>query len=1418
MIHKKLIGILVGQPKLNEKILEMVGKVMDCEYCSLFLYSHGSCKEIMHCGIGENPDRVMKIIEYSCKTEKMLNIKDLSAEPLIDSDVKSNLNCCLIVPFTIGQSTDYGILFCMRQKKEFVKIDEEFGQNIAQELSEYPILQEKKSRFSIELMNVDNELSNLLKYSLPETCTFDFYNLFYEIKVKLGLMFNLSSCTIYVANQNKDQLWTRNSNSASSLLFPHNIETLIGRTYGYGEIIALPSPEYFMLNDLDVYADKFVLSLPVSSANYEDPVVGVLVCTRKEKKFTELESWIIEKYSECLAQVFEFIYMHYLPGADDEQDESLNRSLCKSPNSMFREVNKEKFVFMPEVSEDKKKVVIYSPVYSLGQLNSEQFASLQSMLKAAQSAPESFYKNLNSITGSQKSSFYLLCNFGRRLENPHTKEILIPSPLLLECMTLKCPIYIKDCKVKLPLNKAEITLQDSDYLELKNKDSIYVQPILNRFMNVIGILHLVNLEKDLDENEINYFDSIGLAAWLLHLDTESQKWQETIDETRGKHLLQQWSRYLIQVANTGIFKLLLCKNAVYKLTNCVDIREIMKICIEVVCAVNDCGYGEIMIEADGSVCRITKNGHTYLDINEKEYEKMSELLSIEKITRRQEKNIHRIYIPVIYRNVNGYLMLEKNENTKSKLFGDCQEENDSVLIELCSKLGEAAYNFPDSLPGNMEALVQCIKRIAMQYKPLAINVVINQAAKHLVDGERARYFCYKDKSLSMPDQGIDHEMPRNFQLAEGKGISSHVFNNKKAEIISDAYCDERFDPTVDKLTGYKTVNLISVPLFTEFDQFGVIEVMNKRTGKFDSKDLNLLKKFGELVCMVLEITNTMQITLEERFRLLAISNSMEKYILVFNEHRNLIYINKPIDKIFGVNESQIMNLTYFAWLHGNKGLMEDLQAVFENSSLSIRKTSQKIKTKHSSHIRNNNHHQGLKHINYRISHLQNFSVDCRSGVILIIEDATALESLHQEFREVQEEIRKYASPIGTETKLQKCIRELTVIISHVENPEMKESLQEVISRLKGGGLKKTKLKLKSNEYNLGALTSILDVPTSGLTQNGTQMAEVVNGLSLFEIQVKLEDLRNWDLNAFTVDNHFEYVYAMLNDFHLIETFSISHQILTNFLTKIKEKCNYWNNPFHNFFHCFNVMHGVYLLLSSTAAGSYFSSWQIYSLLVASICHDVDHRGRGNMFEVHSRSAIATTYHDKSVLEQHHAAVTFFTLQEENCNIFQAFSQEIFNQARKFIITSILGTDMSRHLLMLDNMTARYKDINSKPIGHLDKDHEKFAQLIIHAGDLFHPCKSFRNYEVWSMLVCQEFTDQFHEEVKLGLPITEFMKDLDRPRIYYANEIGFLSFVVKPLWDCVYLYLKPNIDPVIAKLAENISTMKKKLEEWKKAES
>ena len=61
--------------------------------------------------------------------------------------------------------------------------------------------------------------------------------------------------------------------------------------------------------------------------------------------------------------------------------------------------------------------------------------------------------------------------------------------------------------------------------------------------------------------------------------------------------------------------------------------------------------------------------------------------------------------------------------------------------------------------------------------------------------------------------------------------------------------------------------------------------------------------------------------------------------------------------------------------------------------------------------------------------------------------------------------------------------------------------------------------------------------------------------------------------------------------------------------------------------------------------------ELASLFIASAAHDVDHPGNNNIFEVKTRSKLATLYNDQSVLENHHTATFFFIVEDEQCNIF-----------------------------------------------------------------------------------------------------------------------------------------------------------------------
>lgn len=61
------------------------------------------------------------------------------------------------------------------------------------------------------------------------------------------------------------------------------------------------------------------------------------------------------------------------------------------------------------------------------------------------------------------------------------------------------------------------------------------------------------------------------------------------------------------------------------------------------------------------------------------------------------------------------------------------------------------------------------------------------------------------------------------------------------------------------------------------------------------------------------------------------------------------------------------------------------------------------------------------------------------------------------------------------------------------------------------------------------------------------------------------------------------------------------------------------------------------------------------------------------------------YNDESVLENHHLAVAFKLLQEDNCNIFVNLSDKQRQTLRKMVIDMVLATDMSKHMSLLADL-------------------------------------------------------------------------------------------------------------------------------------
>jgi class 3 adenylate cyclase/DNA-binding response OmpR family regulator len=87
----------------------------------------------------------------------------------------------------------------------------------------------------------------------------------------------------------------------------------------------------------------------------------------------------------------------------------------------------------------------------------------------------------------------------------------------------------------------------------------------------------------------------------------------------------------------------------------------------------------------------------------------------------------------------------------------------------------------------------------------------------------------------------------------GQGIAGWVAASGQSLLIQDAYQDPRFDPSYDRLTGFHTRSILTVPLAVKNEILGVVQVINK-VGEhaFDERDLGLFQLFAGMASVALE--------------------------------------------------------------------------------------------------------------------------------------------------------------------------------------------------------------------------------------------------------------------------------------------------------------------------------------------------------------------------------------------------------------------------------------------------------------------------------------------------------------------------------------------------------------------------------------
>ena len=100
---------------------------------------------------------------------------------------------------------------------------------------------------------------------------------------------------------------------------------------------------------------------------------------------------------------------------------------------------------------------------------------------------------------------------------------------------------------------------------------------------------------------------------------------------------------------------------------------------------------------------------------------------------------------------------------------------------------------------------------------------------------------------------------------------------------------------------------------------------------------------------------------------------------------------------------------------------------------------------------------------------------------------------------------------------------------------------------------------------------------------------------------------------------------------------------------------------------------------------WLSDLELMAMLFAAAIHDAEHTGTTNDFHVLTRSPLAILYNDKSVLENHHLAVTWNILKQPDCNLLSKLDDDESAYFTELVKEMVLATDMAQHFPQLNEI-------------------------------------------------------------------------------------------------------------------------------------
>ncbi|XP_017047072.1 cGMP-specific 3',5'-cyclic phosphodiesterase [Drosophila ficusphila] len=643
----------------------------------------------------------------------------------------------------------------------------------------------------------------------------------------------------------------------------------------------------------------------------------------------------------------------------------------------------------------------------------------------------------------------------------------------------------------------------------------------------------------------------------------------------------------------------------------------------------------------------------------------------------------------------------------------------------------------------------------------------------------------------------------------GIGIAGMVAQTKQMINIKEAYKDARFNCEIDLKTGYKTNAILCMPICNyEGDIIGVAQIINKTNGcmEFDEHDVEIFRRYLTFCGIGIQNAQLFEMSVQEYRRNQILLNLARS---IFEEQNNLeCLVTKIMTEARELLKCErcsvfLVDLDCCEASHLEKIIEKPNQPATRAIKSADSFEEKKMRNRFTVLFELGGEYQAANVSRPSVSELSSSTLAQIAQFVATTGQTVNICDVHEWVRDhnqirAEDEIDSTQAilcmPIMNAQKTVIGVAQLINKANGVPFTESDASIFEAFAIFCGLGIHNTQM-----YENACKLMAKQKVALECLSYHATASQDQTEKLT----QDVIAEAESYNLYSFTFtdfelvdDDTCRAVLRMFMQCNLVSQFQIPYDVLCRWVLSVRK--NYRPVKYHNWRHALNVAQTMFAMLKTGKMERFMTDLEILGLLVACLCHDLDHRGTNNAFQTKTESPLAILY-TTSTMEHHHFDQCVMILNSEGNNIFQALSPEDYRSVMKTVESAILSTDLAMYFKKRNAFLELVENGEFDWQGEEKKD--LLCGMMMTACDVSAIAKPWEVQHKVAKLVADEFFDQGDlEKLQLNTqPVA--MMDRERKDELPKMQVGFIDVICLPLYR-VLCDTFPWITPLYEGTLEN----------------